>query len=156
MRWSLLWVGSLAVASVACSDSPAPTAEASEAERRERSPDVDPGDPEDRADGPNEHDPNEPASDRPTTAGCSTTIPIYAEGAHDGEVCVELLDTRGLTALDLSDAWVPFIFRDDPSLGEAGHQPYRAIYQALADERLQDVPDEYCSRAHWLMGVRAA
>jgi len=157
MRW-LFVLGSLAF--VACSDSPAPTAEASalgagESERPDEAElgeaereDADDG--SDRAEGS-----RAPAPDHPTTAGCSTTLPIYAEGAHDGDVCVDQLATRGLTELDLTDAWVPFIFRDDPSLGEAGHQPYRAIYQALADERLQDVPDEYESERHLeLFGIQ--
>jgi len=74
---------------------------------------------------------------------CETPLPVYAGGEITGEVCPSELDARGLTALDLSDAWTPFVFSEDASLGEAGEQPYREVFLALADERLEDVPEEH-------------
>ncbi|MBX3249483.1 MAG: hypothetical protein KF901_20065 [Myxococcales bacterium] len=71
---------------------------------------------------------------------CAAPIPLYEDGERRGEVCEADLEARGLTALDLADDWTPYIFRDDPTLGELGRDPYRPIYLALADERLDEVP----------------
>ena len=58
------------------------------------------------------------------------------DGCATRWVCTDALN--GLTRVDLSDAWVPVIFREAPELGEAGRQPYKPIYQKLAAERLRD------------------
>ena len=157
---SMRWLALLCLAG--CSESPAPTAEAA-SRGEEGSAETS----EQRLDDSSEHTSDDDASENagarddveapeaPRQARCAAPLPIYADGAHAGDVCPADLATRGLTEIDLSDGWVPFIFRDDPSLGEAGHQPYRTIYQALADERLSDVPDEYQSEPYLeLFGIQ--
>ncbi|GAB4205724.1 MAG: hypothetical protein OHK0013_21860 [Sandaracinaceae bacterium] len=69
-------------------------------------------------------------------------VPVYAEGRLTERVCVRDLEARGLTLLDLGDAWAPHVFDEDPSLGEAGVPPYRAVYLALADERWDALPED--------------
>ncbi len=73
---------------------------------------------------------------------CPDPLPVYAAGAVAREVCPESADAAGLTLLDLGDAYVPFLFRDGAE-GEGGAQPYAPLYRALADERLEDVPDDF-------------
>jgi len=72
---------------------------------------------------------------------CDATIPIYGGGVHHGDVCASDVAARGLTTVDLADDFAPYVFSEDPSLGEAGVQPYRAIFVALADERFDALPE---------------
>ncbi len=68
---------------------------------------------------------------------------VLEDGRRVGFVCAESAARRGLTVLDLTDAWTPFILSDDPSMGETGIQPYGPIFRALADERIAEVPAEH-------------
>ncbi len=69
------------------------------------------------------------------TRGCAERVPYYENGRRAGERCLDELARDELTVIDLSNAWAPRIFSEDPALGDAGLQPYRAIYVALADEQ---------------------
>lgn len=71
---------------------------------------------------------------------CDDPLDVWEGGRRTGAVCEERATERGLTVLDLGDDWTPIIFSEAP--GEEGSQPYRPIYQALADERLDDLPEE--------------
>ncbi len=134
----------LVATSAACSDSPAPEVEAA-LRFTPRAVAVAPEDREPLAE-------TSPARDGPR---CAAPLPIYDEGRLTGSACEEDLASSGLTAVDLSDAWVPFVLRDAPALGELGRQPYGMIYRALADERLDEVPDEHDpERALELYGIQ--
>jgi hypothetical protein len=77
----------------------------------------------------------------PAQSSCDE-LPVYADGRITERVCMRDLEARGLTLLDLGDAWAPHVFDEDPSLGEAGVLPYRAVYVALADERWDALPED--------------
>ncbi|MEM1413930.1 MAG: peptidoglycan-binding protein [Myxococcota bacterium] len=85
----------------------------------------------------------EPEPEPKPEPACDDALPIYAAGAPTGAVCPEAAGAHGLTVLDLSDDFLPFIFTEDPSLGEVGKQPYVPVYRALADERMDDVPEDF-------------
>lgn len=70
---------------------------------------------------------------------CGDRVPVYEDGARQGEVCASEAAREGLTVLDLSDGWAPVIFSEAPELGAAGSQPYRKAYIALADERFEAI-----------------
>ncbi len=57
-----------------------------------------------------------------------------------GRVCAEDARREGLTVVDLSDGWVPLVFRDPENLVQLP-QPYRATYAALANEEFPSGPD---------------
>jgi hypothetical protein len=86
-------------------------------------------------------DPEHAPDPEPAQSPCDE-IPVYAEGRLTERVCVRDLEARSLTLLDLGDAWAPHVFDEDPSLGEAGVPPYRAVYLALADERWDALPED--------------
>jgi hypothetical protein len=65
---------------------------------------------------------------------------VFKGGTLAGRICVVDAATRGLTVIDLSDDWVPFLFSQDPALGDAGKQPYRDTFLALASGRLGTGP----------------
>ena len=69
-------------------------------------------------------------------------MPIYRDGEAHGTICPDAAREAGLTLLDLSNDWTPFIFLEDPSLGEAGEQPYRDVLLALANEDFDSLPDD--------------
>ena len=63
---------------------------------------------------------------------CPDAVPIWSDGEPAGAVCAADAAARGLTIVDLSDAWTPAALTppaDAPPLA------YRATYQALAAER---------------------
>lgn len=62
-------------------------------------------------------------------------IPHFEGGQLAGYVSREGAEQLGLTVVELGDAWTPGVFREEPSLGRAGRQPYRATFLALADEK---------------------
>lgn len=70
---------------------------------------------------------------------CSNRIPIFADGEQQGDICPHAVERHGLTIIDLSDDWTPFIFTEAPELGELGEQPYRDTYLALADEQFERI-----------------
>jgi hypothetical protein len=70
---------------------------------------------------------------------CGDRVPVFAEGVREGEVCPADAAREGLTVVDLSDGWAPFIFSEAPELGDAGSQPYRKAYIALADEQFEAI-----------------
>ena len=78
-----------------------------------------------------------PASAAPASAApaCDDPVPVFDGGAEVGTVCPEAAGERGLTVIDLSDDWVPRLFRGDPAGSQADH-PYRATYVALANHEL--------------------
>ncbi|MEZ4329905.1 MAG: peptidoglycan-binding domain-containing protein [Polyangiales bacterium] len=97
---------------------------------------------------PGRHE-GEPETPRPPQPGPSArercgdeAIPLYEAGRHTGDVCPDELAARGLTVLDTSPSWAAPVFDEDPALGEAGVQPYRAVLLALADERFEDLPED--------------
>src|SRR5690606_9166539 len=82
----------------------------------------------------------EPRAPAAPTELCPRPALVFDGGRHRGHVCTDEAYARGLTVIDLSDDWAPFIFTEDPSLGEAGKQPYLPIYLALASERFGEGP----------------
>lgn len=84
-------------------------------------------------------------------------LSIYEEGHVVGQVSAPEPDTpnddepvnvdppeeeTGLTVVDLGDDYAPGIFAPAPELGALGTPPYRDVYVALADERLDALPDD--------------
>jgi hypothetical protein len=69
-------------------------------------------------------------------ADCDAPVPLFEAGREVGRVCVEGARHQGLTVVDLSDDWVPLVFRDPDNLVQLP-QPYRATYVALANEEFQ-------------------
>lgn len=72
----------------------------------------------------------------PSRAGCDT-VPVFAAGEANGSVCVEEAAERGLTIVDLSDAWTPRVFAQDPVTKSAPE--YRGRYLALARQPSGDL-----------------
>lgn len=62
------------------------------------------------------------------------TLPAFVDGERVGVVTPEGAERRGLTLVDLGQQWTPAVFREDPSLGPRGAQPYRRRLLRLADE----------------------
>ncbi len=79
--------------------------------------------------------PAAPEPGRGAPVACAERVPLYENGERVGERCVDTLANEGLTLIDLSNDWAPRIFSQDPPPGEAGREPYRATYLALADEQ---------------------
>ncbi len=70
-------------------------------------------------------------------------VPVAVGGEEVREVPPDRPTERSpLTRLDLGDDFAPRIFSPAPELGELGTPGYRAIYLALADERLDELPEE--------------
>ena len=72
-------------------------------------------------------------------------VPVYAHGEQVGELDPSAPpepSDEGLTTVDLRDDFAPRIFAPAPELGELGTPPYRATYVKLADERLDDLPED--------------
>lgn len=65
---------------------------------------------------------------------------MFEVGREVGHVCVEDARRYGLTLLDLSDDWVPLVFRDPENLVQRP-QPYRETYVALANEEYPPGPE---------------
>ena len=80
-----------------------------------------------------------PARRRRSPVTCGDRLPVYEGGSRQGEVCPADAAREGLTIVDLSDSWAPLIFSEDPGLGDAGVQPYRKAYVALADEQFEAI-----------------
>lgn len=74
----------------------------------------------------------------PAKPACEGVLPVFEAGCATRWVCPADLAAQGLTSLDLSDTWTPPIFREEPSLGEAGKQPYKAVYLKLAAGEVDD------------------
>lgn len=76
-----------------------------------------------------------PAAGAPDSGDQGGQIAWYEDGELRGRVTPEGAERRGLTVIELGDEWAPFIFHEEPSLGERGHQPYRRRFLRLADEQ---------------------
>jgi hypothetical protein len=77
---------------------------------------------------------------RAPDCGASLPIPVLEAGREAGWICPEDAPGHGLTVLDLSDDWVPGVFRDPDNQVQLP-QPYRATYVALANEEFPPGPD---------------
>lgn len=77
---------------------------------------------------PAEDEPVEPPGD----------IPYYEDGELVGTIAEVTARRRGLTLIDLGDAWLPRVFDEDPSLGRRGRQPMRRRLIRLANEQTRD------------------
>ena len=64
---------------------------------------------------------------------CSDPVPVFEGGREIRRVCTADAPEEGLTVVDLSDDWVPFVLRDSGDPAQSP-QPYRAAYVALANE----------------------
>ena len=64
---------------------------------------------------------------------CSDPVPVFEGGREIRRVCSADAPGEGLTVVDLSDDWVPFVLRDSGDPAQSP-QPYRAAYIALANE----------------------
>lgn len=72
--------------------------------------------------------------------GCADPVPVFEAGRQVGSLCRDAAVHAGLTILDLSDDWVPLLFRSDAASGETDN-PYRATYVALANGELGKGPE---------------
>lgn len=72
----------------------------------------------------------------PSRAGCDE-VEVYAVGSPAGSVCAEDIAARGLTTVDLSDAWTPRVFAPDAATGKVAD--YRAKYLQLARSPVADL-----------------
>lgn len=111
---------------------------------------------------PATHEPDEvrAAATRPSAAGGGAEepesrgdIPVWEDGRQTGFVTPALARERGLTVVDLGDAWAPGVFREDPSLGPAGHQPYRAELVRLQNEDTRRARRDPTERYLELFGI---
>jgi hypothetical protein len=70
-------------------------------------------------------------------------VPVFVGGKTAGRVCPEEAQEQGLTIVDLSDDWVPYLLRGDEhgSDGPAEPHPYRATYVTLANEQFGHGPE---------------
>lgn len=75
---------------------------------------------------------------RPAAGG--ETVPVLEAGRELGRVRPAEAPGAGLTVVDLSDGWVPLLFRDPDNLVQLP-QPYRPAYVALASEAFPAGPD---------------
>jgi hypothetical protein len=73
-----------------------------------------------------------PASVPAPVLHCTGAIPIWTDGRPAGAVCPDDAAARGLTIVDLTDAWTPAALSPPPG---APPLAYRATYEALASER---------------------
>ena len=76
----------------------------------------------------------------PAAADCGASVPVLEAGREVGRVCVADAPRYGLTILDLSDDWVPLVFRDPDNLVQLP-QPFRGTYVALANEEYPPGPE---------------
>jgi hypothetical protein len=77
-----------------------------------------------------------------TIADCDHPLPLFEGGKESGLVCPEEAQQRGLTVVNLSDDWSPYLLRDDERDDEAGQvNPYRVTYVALANEQFGRGPE---------------
>ncbi|MEM7603859.1 MAG: hypothetical protein AAF411_00780 [Myxococcota bacterium] len=113
------------------SEAPESAEESAVVESSESDGDSSNGDRSDAEDAPLTEELPEPTCDEP--------LPVYVDGESTRSVCEGALG--GLTVVDLNDDWAPFLFSEDPALGDVGTQDYRPVYLALADERLSEVDD---------------
>lgn len=77
---------------------------------------------------------------------CADPALVFEAGRPAGTVCPDAAAHQGLTVLDLSDDWVPLLFRSDAASGET-ENPYRNTYVALANNELGRGPE--WDRARW-------
>lgn len=80
-------------------------------------------------------------------------IPVWEEGRQTGFVDRTLARERGLTIVDLGDEWTPKVFHEDPSLGRAGRQPYRAQLIRLQNEATREARRDPTERYLELFGI---
>lgn len=83
----------------------------------------------------------------------SGPIPVFAGGEEVGRVSREDARRRGLTVIDLGDAWTPRILRGAPELGSEGQQPYAARYSRLANEQTRQQRRDPTERHLELFGI---
>jgi len=80
-------------------------------------------------------------------------IPHWAGGEAQTPVTEATARRRGLTLLDLGDAYAPTIFTEDESLGPRGRQPYRSQFVRLANEELRSMRRDPTERYLELFGI---
>jgi hypothetical protein len=69
---------------------------------------------------------------QPPSRVCEDALPLYAGGVEERRACRVDFAADGLTAVDLSDDWVPRLFRAADGVEAPA---YRTTYLELADER---------------------
>lgn len=77
----------------------------------------------------------------PAKPACADALAVWADGCPRRWVCPADMAAESLTRIDLSDAWLPRIFR----AGSPEDQPYRSVYRKLAAGQIDD--DEVEGRA---------
>lgn len=70
-----------------------------------------------------------------TAPSCADPVPVFEEGREVGRACPGTPEAEGLTVLDLSDDWAPWVMRAQEGHPDVG---YRRTFVALADERERD------------------
>jgi len=72
----------------------------------------------------------------PDDPECAADIEYWEDGTLKERICARDAEKRGLTIVNLSDSWAPFIFSEGPDEeGKETHNKYRETYVALANDR---------------------
>jgi len=82
------------------------------------------------------------ADDTRSEPACTWPARVFEGGAPGELLCPERAHERGLTIIDLSNAWAPRVLREPAALGHEAAPVYLASYLALADERPEALPKE--------------
>ncbi len=69
----------------------------------------------------------------PSELLCAAPVEVWEGGHRTGFLCPEEARARGLTIVDLSDDWVPRLFRNPPDASRNERQPYRSTLLRLED-----------------------
>ncbi|MEQ9081967.1 MAG: hypothetical protein RLP09_49335 [Sandaracinaceae bacterium] len=93
------------------------------------------------------------AGDEETAPVQTGPIPVFEAGEVVGHVSREDAQRRGLTVIDLGDAWTPRILRGAPELGDEGRQPYAARYVRLSNEQTREQRRDPTERHLELFGI---
>lgn len=141
MRFIVCFIAVLFFACGASDDSGVETSPPPVESREEVAPEVNEEEPATPLEAEIEPEPESNSENDIPEADCDDPVPVFENGTEVRRACPNQYFALGLTEVDLSDDWVPYLFAEDPSLGEAGEVPYHDTFVALADEREDDVPE---------------
>lgn len=70
-------------------------------------------------------------------AGCDDPVTVFERGVPTSEICQAAAEVAGLTIVELGPRWRPRVLREE---APDASQPYGPTYEALADERFDELP----------------
>jgi hypothetical protein len=84
-----------------------------------------------------------PSAPAPSTVSAPELSPeervLVVEGGAERWITARDAEARGLTVVDLSDDWTPYIFWEHPGAdGQPMHNRYRRVFVGLANDRLDE------------------